>query len=206
MSMVTGQSKLLTGKIGEHLVTARLAMMGIIATPFSGNVPEIDILGYANRIAAPFQVKIIDLTHGDAWQFDVRKFIYAETSDTAQRILGPRKDFNRSLLCIFVALKGPLEAAEFYIFKYGWLQDYFSEHYKARKPPQKVSSFSLRYLEKRLETTHRQMGRFNTFQNLLGFHCEPFTNAKTKKHCRIPEKMIDLKNECKVASQSNPAG
>jgi hypothetical protein len=167
MSVVTGQSKLLTGKIGEHLVTARLAMMGIIATPFSGNVPEIDILGYANRIAAPFQVKTIDLTHGDIWQFDVRKFIYAETCDNAQRILGPRKDFNRSLLCIFVALKGPLEAAEFYIFKYGWLQDYFSGHYKARKPPQKISSFHCAIWRKDLRRYLGKWGVATLFKTYL---------------------------------------
>ena len=49
--MATGLSTKLTGQIGEHLVTAELGRLGIIATPFSGNVPDIDILAYANGAA-----------------------------------------------------------------------------------------------------------------------------------------------------------
>ena len=49
--MATGLSTKLTGQIGEHLVTAELGRLGIIATPFSGNVPEIDILAFANNIS-----------------------------------------------------------------------------------------------------------------------------------------------------------
>ena len=45
--MATGLSSKLAGQIGEHLVTAELGRQGIIATPFSGNVSDIDILAYA---------------------------------------------------------------------------------------------------------------------------------------------------------------
>ena len=41
-------SKRLAGQIGEHLVVAELGRREIIATPFAGNVPDIDILAYAN--------------------------------------------------------------------------------------------------------------------------------------------------------------
>lgn len=75
--MAKGLSTQLTGKIGEHLVTAELARRGIMATPFSGNVPDIDILGFANRIAAPIQVKTIA---SDSWQFDINKFLNLEAS------------------------------------------------------------------------------------------------------------------------------
>ena len=42
--MATGLSTKLTRQIGEHLVTAELGRQDIVATPFSGNVPNIDIL------------------------------------------------------------------------------------------------------------------------------------------------------------------
>ena len=42
--MATGLSAKLTGQIGEHLVVAELGRRAIIATPFSGNVPDIDVL------------------------------------------------------------------------------------------------------------------------------------------------------------------
>jgi hypothetical protein len=125
--MATGLGTQLTSKIGEHLVTAELARRGIMATPFSGNVPDIDILGFANRIAAPIQVKTIA---SDSWQFDINKFLNLEASDKGQKILGISEKLDRGLVCIFVALGETLGDAEFYLLKFGWLQDYFFKHYK----------------------------------------------------------------------------
>jgi len=139
--MATGLGMQLTGKVGEHLVTAELARRGILATPFSGNVPELDLLAYANTITHAIQVKTIDLNHGESWQFDIRRFLDVRKTAAGQKVLGKKKGLNRNLLCIFVALKGPLGKAEFYVLKYGWLQDFFAEHYRARRPPRKVDSF-----------------------------------------------------------------
>lgn len=136
--MATGMSMQLTGKIGEHLVTAELARRGILATPFSGNVPEIDILGYANHIAIPIQVKTIN---GESWQFDVRKFIDVRIDNRRQKVLGPNRHLKRDLICIFVALGERLGDSEFYIFKYGWLQDHFAKYYKGRMLPRNINSF-----------------------------------------------------------------
>jgi len=36
----------LSKQLSENLVTAELAIMGFIATPFSGNVPDFDILAF----------------------------------------------------------------------------------------------------------------------------------------------------------------
>jgi hypothetical protein len=57
--MAAGLNSKLTGQICEHLVTAELGLgrRGIIATPFSGNVPDIDILAHANGITGHIQVK-----------------------------------------------------------------------------------------------------------------------------------------------------
>jgi len=48
--MATGLSIKLTGQIGGQLVTAELGSRGIIATPFSGNVPDLDKLAHANGV------------------------------------------------------------------------------------------------------------------------------------------------------------
>ena len=47
--MATGFSTKFTGQIGEYLVVAELGRRTIIATPFSGNVPDIDVIAYANK-------------------------------------------------------------------------------------------------------------------------------------------------------------
>ena len=43
-SMKTGRSKYLTKQAGEYLVAAELSRRGYIATTFTGNVPDYDII------------------------------------------------------------------------------------------------------------------------------------------------------------------
>ncbi len=166
--MASGLGTQLTGKVGEHLVTAELARRGILATPFSGSVPGIDILAYANHVAAPIQVKAIDLEHGDSWQFDVRRFLQIEKTDTEQIIHGTNQDLDRELICIFVALKGGLGDAEFYICKYGWLQDYFLDHYKGRKVPQNIDSFHCAIWKKDMAA---HSGKWSVVEDRFGVNC-----------------------------------
>ena len=147
--MATGLNSKLTGQIGEHLVTAELGRMGIIATPFSGNVPDIDILACANGITGHVQVKAINK---DSWQFDVRKFLDVELTSEGQNVLGLKKNFDRKILCVFVSLGNCLGEDKFYIFRWGWLQDYFSERYIGRKPPKNTKSFHCAIWLKDMET------------------------------------------------------
>ncbi len=44
MMMMKGLSNKLAGQIGEFLVCAELGKRGIIATSFTGNVPEFDLI------------------------------------------------------------------------------------------------------------------------------------------------------------------
>ncbi|MBS0160747.1 MAG: hypothetical protein JSS26_19375 [Nitrospira sp.] len=136
--MATGWDTKLTGQVGEHLVTAELGRRGIIATPFSGNVPDIDILAFAHGVTGHIQVKAIT---GDSWQFDVRRFLNVELVSGRQIVHGISPELDRKIICVFVALGGHLGEDRFYIFKQGWLQDYFAEHYKGRVPPKNVNSF-----------------------------------------------------------------
>jgi len=136
--MATGLSMKLTGQIGEHLVTAELGRLGIVATPFSGNVPDIDILAYANSVTGHIQVKAIN---GGSWQFDIRRFLDVELAEKGQRVLGLNTALDRKIICIFVVLGNSLGQEEFYVFRLGWLQDHFAKVFKPRRPPKKVKSF-----------------------------------------------------------------
>lgn len=136
--MATGLRSKLTGQIGEHLVTAELGRRGIIATPFSGNVPDIDILAHANGVTGHIQVKAINK---DSWQFDIRKFLEVELTTQGQTVKDVNRELDRKIICVFVSIGEELGEDRFYIFKQGWLQDYFAERYKGRKPPKNVNSF-----------------------------------------------------------------
>jgi hypothetical protein len=137
--MATGKGNKLTGQIGEHLVTAELGRRGIIATPFSGNVPDIDILAYANGKTAHIQVKAI--TKGD-WQFNIAKFLDVEIVEDSQeqKVIGKNKELDPEIICVFVALGNKLGEDEFYIFKWGDLQKYAENDFKPRKHPQNFKS------------------------------------------------------------------
>jgi hypothetical protein len=137
--MIKGLKNKLTGQIGEHLVTAELGRMGITATPFSGNVPDIDILAHANGITSHIQAKAIN--PNSSWQLDVRKFLNVVKTPKGQKVLGINKSLDREITCVFVALGEKLGDDRFYIFKWGWLQDYWLVHYTGRKPPKNIDSF-----------------------------------------------------------------
>ena len=99
--MATGLSNTLTRQISEHLVTAQLGRLGIIATPFAGNVPDIDILAYANNKTVHIQVKAIN--KGD-WQFSARTFLDIDLTPDGQKVRGINKSLDRDILCVFIIL------------------------------------------------------------------------------------------------------
>lgn len=157
--MATGLSSKLTGQIGEHLVTAELGRRGIIATPFSGNVPDIDILAFANGISGHIQVKAINQ---DSWQFDIRKFLYVTLTERGQIVKGANPHLDRKIICVFVSLGAELGQDKFYIFKQGWLQDYFTQNYKGRKPPKNIESFHCAIWERDMR---RHLGKWRLITN-----------------------------------------
>jgi Holliday junction resolvase-like predicted endonuclease len=56
--MSKGLSNKLAGQVGEFLVCAELGRRGLIATPFSGNVPEYDLIVADESLKTlPVQVK-----------------------------------------------------------------------------------------------------------------------------------------------------
>src|SRR3989338_5895726 len=141
--MATGLSNQLTRQVGEHLVTAELGRRGIIGTPFSGNVPDADILAYANRKTTHIQVKTART--GKVF-LDVRKYLDIEITKEGQEVKGKKREVDRKLIivCLFldeVAEKDDARKDEFYIFRQGWLQDHLLKTYPGRKPPLNINSF-----------------------------------------------------------------
>ena len=85
-------SNQLSGQMGEALVVAELGRLGVIATAFSGNVPDIDILAYKDGRTTAIQVK--------AWKsgsvsFDARRFLEIEIADNKQTVIGLHKGLQR---------------------------------------------------------------------------------------------------------------
>jgi len=157
--MATGLSTQLTRQIGEHLVTAELGRRQVIGTPFAGNVPDIDILAFANGISAPIQVKAIN---GISWQFDVRSFLDVIPTEKGQKVNG-LKDLNRKIICIFVVVGKNLGEDTFYIFQLGWLQDYFRSHYgEGRQLPKNIKSFHCAIWKKDLE---QHLGKWEVIEH-----------------------------------------
>ncbi len=158
--MATGLSTQLTRQIGEHLVTAELGRRKVIATPFAGNVPDIDILAFANGIAVPIQVKAIN---GTSWQFDIRSFLEVTLTEKGQQVDGLNRGLNRKIICIFVAVGQKLGEDTFYIFQLGWLQDYFSSHYgEGRQPPKNIESFHCAIWKRDLE---QHLGKWSVIEH-----------------------------------------
>lgn len=162
--MASGISAKLKGQIGEHLVTAELGRLGVIATPFSGNVPDFDILAHANGATAHIQVKAIK---SDSWQFDVRRFLNVELVNGKQVFHGVNTELDRKLICVFVSLGEKLGDDKFYVFRQGWLQDRSEETYQPRKPPKNVASFHWAIWERDF---HAHLGKWDLIKRHFKLH------------------------------------
>ena len=104
--MATGRSTNLTGQVGEFLVCAELGRRGILATPFSGNVPEFDVIAvgeHANTV--PVQVKC---SNSSTWQLRLGDWLNVSYDRRRRRhVLGdkPKRRLSHlELIFVFVAL------------------------------------------------------------------------------------------------------
>jgi hypothetical protein len=124
--MKTKHNNQLTRQIGEHLVVSKLGRLGILATPFAGNIPDFDVLASdLSGHSLPLQVKAIN---GGSWQFNANTFLEIEHQGDCQVVKGEKKLRNPDLVCVFVLLK-PDERDEFYILPLRALQQYCLKGY-----------------------------------------------------------------------------
>jgi hypothetical protein len=127
--VASGRSNKLVGQTGEYLVAAELSRRGLIATTFTGNVPDYDI------IASDEQGKHVSVqvkaSSSSSWQFgDIRKFVEIRFEGKHQ-IVGGRKECPvRRLVVVFVAI-GQSGADRYYILTWRMLRDLIAGGHKS---------------------------------------------------------------------------
>lgn len=89
----------LAGQIGESLVVAELGRREIVATAFSGNVPDIDLLAFKNNKSLHLQVK--------AWRtgsvsFNATRFLKIRFDGCMQIVDGLTDELDQNLIFVFV--------------------------------------------------------------------------------------------------------
>ena len=125
--MATGRNTKLTGAIGEYLVAAELCRLDLMATTFTGNVPDYDIVATDSEFRTVLvQVKTIT---GTSWQFDFRKFCDVSLNGKKQ-ILGEPVKLKRDIVCVMVAL-GDYGTDRFYVLRWSELGKIVIKSHKA---------------------------------------------------------------------------
>ena len=127
--MATGRSMQLTKMTSEYLACAEVCRRGLLATTFTGNVPELDILATDKDLQTiPIQVK--GNAKGD-WMLNGRKFLKIDYDEETEIQTIIRKwDFKDSkLIYVFVKVVGQGKD-EFYILRLQDLQKIIFEDYE----------------------------------------------------------------------------
>lgn len=102
--MSTGLSNKLAGQTGEYLVCAELGRRGFIATSFTGNVPEYDLLVCDDSLkTVPIQVKT---TRGNSWPSRADLWLRIDIDDAEKKQVnrGKLKIDHSDLIYVCVAL------------------------------------------------------------------------------------------------------
>lgn len=116
----------LAGQIGEALVVAELGRRGIVATSFSGNIPDIDILAHRERQTTPVQVK--SWSHGSVG-LTATKYINIIQDGDRQKVQDVRDDLNEALVYVFVNLSNFAGQDRFFILPQTQLGLIIAKHY-----------------------------------------------------------------------------
>ena len=116
----------LAGQIGESLVVAELGRRGIIATAFSGNVPEIDLLAYRRGKTVALQVK--------AWRVgsvsvNASNYLKIEIFEESQNVIGLQDFKDESLIYAFVKIGRRLGEDSFYFLSKRSIADIIFKNY-----------------------------------------------------------------------------
>ncbi|MBE2225643.1 MAG: hypothetical protein IAF02_29170 [Anaerolineae bacterium] len=102
--MASGRHTKLVGQAGEYLVAAELSRRGLIATTFTGNVPDYDIIASTEKGKhISVQVKT---TTGISWQFgNITKYFELELQEQVQIVGETLPSPVDNLVYVFVMLQ-----------------------------------------------------------------------------------------------------
>lgn len=127
--MASGRSNKLVGQTGEYLVAAELSRRGYIATTFTGNVPDYDII--ASSVTGKHVSVQVKASSGSSWHFgDVSKYCQITFKGKRQVVGHPKKCPVLRLVVVFVALH-PMGDDRFYILTWVTLRNLLIKHHKA---------------------------------------------------------------------------
>lgn len=119
--MATGRSNKLVGQTGEYLVAAELSRRGLIATTFTGNVPDYDIIA-SNEGGKHVSVQV-KASSGSSWQFgDITRFCEISFKGHQQIVGQLRRCPVQRLVVVFVTV-GPGGPDRYYILTWRVLRD-----------------------------------------------------------------------------------
>lgn len=157
--MSTGYRNNLAKQIAEHLVCAELGRRDYVATPFSGNVPNYDVLvadDYGR--ALPIQVKASRRTN---WQSDAQIWMEIEFNPQTevQKYLRRKTLSTPGLVYVLVALAPPdsTNRDRFFVMTMADLQECCVRHYKTDmdkrgwRRPKNPASFHISYETEEIE-------------------------------------------------------
>ena len=126
--MTRNFSTQLAGQIGESLVVAELGRRGIVATAFSGNVPDIDLLAYEGGKTLHLQVK--------AWRvgavsFNATRFLNIKREGSVQIVEGIIEGLDRELVYVFVKVGKLAGQDRFFVLRQDELADLILANYES---------------------------------------------------------------------------
>ena len=169
--MATGLANKLTGQIGEYLACAELGRRGLIATSFTGNVPEYDLLVCDSGLnTLPVQVKT---SRGNSWPGTATKWLNIELDELNKKQINHgliEIDFP-DLIYISISLGKEQSKDRFFICTKRQIQDAFIQAYcewmepKEWKRPRNFKSFDnrceIRHIEKYENNWQLIVGQLN---------------------------------------------
>lgn len=131
--MASGLSNKLTGQIGEYLACAELGKRGYIATSFTGNVPEFDLIITNEKLRTiPAQVKTSRSTN---WPTKADSWIDITIDDVTKKQIdnGDLKIDHPDLIYICIALNESLDGGKdrIFILTKKQLQNICTKNYRA---------------------------------------------------------------------------
>jgi len=127
--MGTGRNNKLVGQTGEYLVAAELSRRGYIATTFTGNVPDYDIIA-SNENGKHVSVQV-KASRSSSWQFgDISRYCRMSFKDRHQIVGRPKRCPVRRLVVVFVVI-GAKHEDSFYILTWTALRNLLIKHHRA---------------------------------------------------------------------------
>jgi hypothetical protein len=127
--MPSGYNNQQTKQTGEYLVAAELCRRGLVATTFTGNMPQFDLLAAtANGDQFAVQVKTSNV---GTWRFSIDRFADVTFDRQRRQSVGPVKScqFDR-LVYVLVDVSGRTQNDRFFVVSYDDLAQRLVSAYK----------------------------------------------------------------------------